>query len=208
MKLYAEQPLRRLLQVIGDLLLVVWVWLWVSVGNTLHDATMGLAAPGRMVASAGDGLQQRFHDMASKVAAIPLVGGDIRAPFDGGANAARDLAGAGLAQVHAVADLAFWLRVAVIAIPVLMVAVVYLPLRARFVRRATAGRRFLDSADDLDLFALRAMTTQPLHVLARVSDDPAGAWRRRDAEVIDRLAGLQLAADGLRPPKGAVPTPR
>jgi hypothetical protein len=44
------------------------------------------------------------------------------------------------------------------------------------------------------------MTHQPLHVLARIDDDPAGAWRRGDAWVIDRLAGLELRSAGLRPP--------
>jgi len=36
-------------------------------------------------------------------------------------------------------------------------------------------------------------------VLARVSDDPAGAWRRRDPDVVRRLAALELADAGLRP---------
>ena len=58
-------------------------------------------------------------------------------------------------------------------IPILIALAVYVPPRVRFVRRAAAGQRFLDSAADLDLFALRAMTNQPLHVLARISPDPA-----------------------------------
>jgi hypothetical protein len=85
----------------------------------------------------------------------------------------------------------------VAAIPVLIVVAVYLPLRWRFVRRATAGRRFVDSSEDLDLFAMRALARQPLHRLAAVSDDPAGAWRRRDAEVVGRLADLELRESGL-----------
>jgi hypothetical protein len=38
-----------------------------------------------------------------------------------------------------------------------------------------------------------------MRVLARVSDDPAGAWRARDPEVVRRLAELELADVGLRP---------
>jgi hypothetical protein len=41
-----------------------------------------------------------------------------------------------------------------------------------------------------------------LHVLARVSDDPAGAWRRGDRSVTDALAALELRANGLRLPPG------
>ena len=78
----------------------------------------------------------------------------------------------------------------------------YLPSRLRFVRRATAGQRYLDSGADLDLFALRAMAHQPLHVLAGIDADPAGAWRRGDPDVVDRLARLELRSVGLRPPAG------
>ena len=61
-------------------------------------------------------------------------------------------------------------------------------------------QRFLDEGADLDLFALRAMAHQPLHVLARVDPDPAGAWRRGEPDVVDRLARLELRSAGLRPP--------
>jgi len=37
-----------------------------------------------------------------------------------------------------------------------------------------------------------------MHVLARVTDDPVGALRNDDQEVIARLAELQLRAHGLR----------
>ena len=112
---------------------------------------------------------------------------------------------AGRAQVEAVESLATWLGVTVALIPILIVALVYVPLRVRFIRRATAGQRFLDSAADLDLFALRAMTNQPLHVLATVSPDPAAAWRRRDPDVVRRLAALELKDCGLSPPPALLP---
>ena len=80
---------------------------------------------------------------------------------------------------------------------VLIVVVVYLPLRYRFIRQATAGRRFVRSTDDLDLFALRAMARQPLHRLARISEDPVGAWRRGDPRVVRDLAALELRDSGL-----------
>jgi hypothetical protein len=79
----------------------------------------------------------------------------------------------------------------------------WVPIRVAFIRRATAARRFLDSTDDLDLFALRAMARQPLHLLARISDDPAGAWRRGDRDVIAELASLELRSEGLRAPSPA-----
>ena len=83
---------------------------------------------------------------------------------------------------------------------ILLALASYLPSRIRFVRRATAGRRFLDSTADLDLFALRAMANQPLSRLARISDDPVADWQAGDREVIDRLADLELRACGLKAP--------
>jgi hypothetical protein len=76
------------------------------------------------------------------------------------------------------------------------------PGRLRFIREATAGLKFIDSADDLDLFALRALTNQPMRVLAKVSGDPAGDWRRRDPAVVRRLAELELKDVGLKPRRG------
>jgi hypothetical protein len=75
------------------------------------------------------------------------------------------------------------------------------------VRRAAAGRALIDSAADLDLFALRALAHQPLHRLAVISDDPAAAWRERDPATVRRLAALELASVGLRPERlpGAAP---
>ena len=200
MKLYADAPGRRSRQVVGDALVALWVALWVKLALVVHDATLALAAPGEQIERAGTGLAGRLRDAGASVGGIPLVGDEVRAPFVGAGDAADQIAAAGTAQVEAVQTLAFWLGLAIGAIPVLLVLAVYLPLRWRFVRAATAGRRFMDSASDLDLFALRAMTNQPLHRLARISDDPAGAWRERDPAVVRALAVLELRDVGLAPP--------
>lgn len=204
MKTYSDLPVRRALQAAGDLLLVLWIWLWVSIADSVHDATLGLAKPGRQIDESATGLAGRLRDAGESISGVPVVGDDVQKPFQGAGGAADNLAAAGRAQVEAVQTLAFWLGTAVALIPILIALAVYLPPRIRFVRRATAGRRFLDSAADLDLFALRAMTNQPLHVLARVSDDPAGAWRERDPEVVRRLAALELKDCGLHPPRELV----
>ena len=72
--------------------------------------------------------------------------------------------------------------------------------RTPWAREATAGQRFIDESADLDLFALRAMANQPMHRLARVSDDPVRDWREGDAEVVRALALLELGDAGLTPP--------
>lgn len=200
MKLYAASRGRFLGQILVDVLFVLWLLLWVWVGQAVHDATMQLAEPGRQVTESATTISDSMGEAGGVLAELPLVGEQAQAPFDEAAAAAGGLADAGRAQVGAVAELAGWLRFAVIGIPVLVVALFYLPRRIRFVRGATAGVRFLDGDPDLDLFALRALATQPLQVLAGVGADPAAAWRAGDREVTHRLAALELRSHGLRPP--------
>ena len=199
-RFYAATPARRTLQVVGDLAAVLWIWLWVVLAGKVRDATLGLATPGRKIDASASDLAERLRDAGRTVAKVPFVGDDVRSPFDGAGGAAEGLAGAGRQQVEAVGTLAHWLGIAVALIPILMLLWFYLPPRLRFVRRASAGQRFLDATADLDLFALRAMAHQPLHVLAKLDDDPAGAWRRGDREVIGQLARLELRSVGLKPP--------
>jgi hypothetical protein len=200
LKLYADTPGRRTAQLVADVLFVLWLVLWVWVGNVIHDGTMALAEPGRQTAEAATDLSGGLTDAGDYLGGLPIVGDDVAAPFEKASGASDSLAEAGRNEVAAVERLAFWLGLSIAAIPILVVAVVHLPLRWRFVRRATAGARFIDTADDLDLFALRALTRQPMHVLARVSDDPAGAWRAKDPETLRRLAEIELRSSGLRPP--------
>jgi hypothetical protein len=207
MKLYADAPGRQARQVLGDLLLVLWVALWVRLAGVVRDATLALAAPGEQIEDAGTGLAGKLREAGSTVGDLPLVGDQARAPFDGAGAAADKIAAAGAAQVEAVQTLAFWLSLAVGAIPILIVAAMYLPLRWRFVRQATAGRRFIDASADLDLFALRAMSNQPMHRIARISDDPVRAWREGDPDVVRALAALELRDTGLGLPRLERPSP-
>ncbi|MEV7429251.1 MULTISPECIES: hypothetical protein [unclassified Nocardioides] len=203
MKLYADSTPRFALQLTLDALLVGWVVLWIWVGNTVHDGTMELAGPGERTAASATSLSDSMSDAGSYLEDVPLVGDGIASPFEQASDASTALADAGEATVRAVERLAFWLGVSIAVIPILVVGSRYLPGRIRFVREASAAQQYVDGPADLELFALRAMAHQPLHVLGRVTDDPVGAWRRGDTEVIDRLARLELAEHGLRPPSGA-----
>lgn len=203
MRMYAATPVRATRQIVADLLFVLWLLGWVWIAGTVHDATLLLAGPGRQTDEAATSLSDRLRDAGGSLEDLPVVGDEVAAPFDRAADASADLAAAGRSQVEVVEDLAFWLGLSVGAIPILVAAGFYLPPRVRFVRRATAGQRFVDAGEDLDLFALRALAHQPMHVLAEISSDPAGEWRRRDPAVTQALAELELRASGLRPPRRA-----
>lgn len=194
---YSEIPARRTRQIAGDIWLVAWSALWIWAAVRLYDLVMNLAAPGLAVSSSATDLAGRFDDAGAAVGQVPLIGDALQSPFDGMGGAAIAIADAGQASADAVSLLARFLAIALAVLGIASWAMVWVPIRIAFIRRATAARRFLDSTEDLDLFALRAMARQPLHLLARISDDPAGAWRRGDREVISALASLELRAEGL-----------
>lgn len=197
---YSELPARRTRQLIGDAWLIAWSALWIWAALRLYDLIMNLAAPGLAVASGATDLADRFTSAGDSVGQVPLVGEALASPFSGMAGASESIADAGQATADAVAVLARFSAIALAVLAIATWALIWVPLRISFIRRATAARRFVDAQDDLDLFALRAMARQPLHLLAGISDDPAGAWRRGDREVIAALAGLELRAEGLRAP--------
>ncbi|TCC64099.1 hypothetical protein E0H73_06645 [Kribbella pittospori] len=200
MKLYSDVGTQRFRQVLGDLLLVGWVWLWVEAGLLVFRITNALGAPGRKAAEAGDGLAGDLRRLSEPMGKVPVVGDQLRSPVDGAAAAAGKLAEAGRDQAHAVEQLAYVLAGVTIGMPVLLALLIWLPPRIRFSRRATAAQKFIDSDADLQLFALRAMANQPMHKLAKISDDPVTAWREGDATVIGQLANLELRSTGLRAP--------
>lgn len=201
MKLFADAPARRTRQVLADLFFVAWLVLWVWIGTAVHDGTAELAGPARQTDTAASSMAEQLREAGGRLGEAPLVGDELALPFDKAASGADGIASAGRDTVEAVERLALLLGLSVALIPILIAAAIHLPLRWRFVREATAGARFIDAQEDLDLFALRALANQPMRVLAKVSDDPAGAWRARDPEVVRRLAELELADVGLRPKK-------
>jgi hypothetical protein len=203
MKLYADTSARFTAQLVGDVLFVCWVLAWVWIGNVVHDGTMELAGPGHQITASATGLADSMKGAGDALGDLPVVGDSASAPFDQAAEASASLAEAGRTEVRAVERLAFWLGLSIALIPILVVALRYLPRRARFVRDAGAAQRFVDGPADLEVFALRAIAHQPLHVLARVSDDPMTALRERDRVVIARLADLELRASGLTAPAPA-----
>lgn len=208
MTFYADLPARRTGQVLADLGVLAWCVVWALVGRFVHDMAMGLAAPGRQLASAGSGFGSRMTQAADGVDDLPLIGDRVAVPFRAAAGTGADLERTGQDLVTAVERFALVVGWTTALVPILVVVGVWALVRGRFVRRATAARRFIDGAADLDLFALRALTNQPMHVLARISPDPGGAWRRGEPETIRALGSLELRSVGLRPPtdsRGSTP---
>ena len=180
MKLYADLPARRTVQILADVAMLTWVCVWAWAGRLVHDQTMGLAAPGRRLQSAGSGFRQQLDSAGNAVRDVPLVGdSDLGAVPPGRRRRARRSSRPAPTSSTRSRGWRYLLGWVTALVPILIVGVVWLLLRGRFVRRATAAQRFVDSAADLDLFALRAMSNQPLRVLAsglRRPDRRLASW--------------------------------
>ena len=200
MRFYAHSPARRTRQVIADVLMLLWIGIWVYAGRQVHDAVEELRAPADSITSAGRSVHGALTGAGDQAGQIPLVGDQLRAWLTQAAGSGTTLEQAGTSMADTVESLALGLGLATALAPTVPVLLLWLYVRVRFVHRATQSQRFIDAGEDLDLFALRAMATQPMRALAKVSDDPAGAWRRQDRDVIHRLALLELRDQGLRPP--------
>ena len=200
MKLYADLPGRRITQVLSDLFTAAWVLACTYAGRLVHDTTATLRRPADGLSTAGTQLRDGMAAAGDQMAKVPLVGDSLQGPFRDAARTGVALTQAGTDLGSAVDRLAVVFGVATAIIPIVVWLLVWFPVRARFVRRASAAQRFIDGPADLDRFALRALAGQPMHRLARIHDDPAGAWRARDPRVIHELAVLELRDAGLRPP--------
>lgn len=197
-KIYAEKPFRFTRQVLADLFVAAWIWLWIWLGTTLYDLIMKLAGPGRKIEDAGSGLADNLAEAQSKANGIPLVGDRLGTPFGNAAEAARSLAEAGKDQQDVVHQVALALGWAIGLLPIFFVLLVWLPMRVRWVRAASAASRLRRRPGGVELLALRALTNAPLRRLATLPDDTAERWREGDRGIMDGLAELELRRLGLR----------
>lgn len=198
MRIYADRYPTFLRQVLTDLFVVAWVYLWIRAALWLYDQVEKLGVPGAKLAGAGDGLADNLADAGSKVGRVPIVGDELTAPFENAANAARSMAEAGRDQQDLVGNLALALAVITLVFPLGVVLLGWLPLRIRWIRRASAAASLRSAEAGRDLLALRALATQPLRKLNKIGPDVVDAWRRSDESTVDALAALELKGLGLK----------
>jgi hypothetical protein len=197
MRFYAERPARAARQLLADVLVIAWVWLVVTIAMAGRSLVGQLQGPAGALTSAGQSVQDTFAAAAKTASQIPLVGEDLAKALGLGTGAGESLAAAGQQQVQTIHTVGLWAAIAIVAFAAVPVVLLWLYVRLRYAR--LAGSAVVARARDIDLLALRALTHQPTRQLLRVSGDPAGAWRRDDAGVVNDLAALELRALGLRP---------
>jgi hypothetical protein len=199
MTIYAERPARLFRQLLADGLAIAWLVLLVVLGRAAYDLVLQLQAPARGVVQAGEAIRGTFDGAAQTASGVPLVGDDLARALDGGSAAGSSLAQSGMEQLQTIASLALGTGIAIVVVGALPLLVLWLPLRIRYARMASAAVAVRDG--DTDLLALRALARAPVRRLLTASDDPASAWRRNDHGVIHRLAAIELGRLGLRPPR-------
>lgn len=197
--MYAQRRGQMVGQVTADLFMVAWAVGWWCLGRATAQTIDDAAGPLRSSRDTVRQVVEQLGQMGEQSSQVPGVGDGLRTALDGLAVSLQAVIGAAETQIVFVERaglLAGWL---VFLLPVLIVWAIWIPARIRFARRARATRSLLDAHADLELFALRAMAAQPLHVIAKISDDPMTAWRRGDRRVITALAAAELRGSGLDP---------
>ena len=197
MKLYAETSALRLRQQLSNTATLVWLTVWLSIGRALYRTIDHLRVATCEAEAAGAGFADRLDAVASTAADVALVGGELRRPLTGAADAGRVLESAGATAGDTVHALALWIGLLVALVPIAWVLARYLPGRLRWMREAGAAAQLRIDADDLHLFALRAMANAPFHQLRRAVPDPAAALARGEYA---SLAAIERERLGLRRP--------
>ena len=199
MRLYADLPARRTGQVVSDLVALALVYLAVQVGLRVHDRVLALAGPGRSAEESARSVQRSMRGAADDVGGAPVVGGTLAKPFHVLAASSRDLAGEAVAYQDAVGRLATLVGLVLGGVLVVVVLLLWLPRRLRWVIEASAASRLLHgSSVAADVLAVRALARQPLRDLARVEPWVIEGWRARDPDATAALAQVELDELGLR----------
>lgn len=199
--LYASSPRRAAAQILTDAAMLTWVLACAAIAELARRAVVAVGRAGQSLSDHGDAVGRSFDSAAERVSGVPLVGDRVAGPLRDAASSVHDLATTGSAQAHDAGRLAWLVFTALFVLPLVPALLAWLPPRVRFVREATAVRRYVRAAPDLELLALRALVHQPMHRLTRVAADPEAGYRDRNPEVMRALAGLELADAGGRLPR-------
>lgn len=204
MTLYSNTPTRRTIQIVIDLVLLIWVaalcWLAWAVGSSMRN----LAEAGRQMRDGGTTFDEQMRTLAQKAGDIPLVGSSLQEPFQSAAGAGVSVRDAGQTFATSI-DRLGWLLTATIALSALFVAVMlWLGLRLPWVRRASVASRRLQMPGGDTLLAWDALEASKPASLLAVHPDPVAAWQHGDPAAVRGLADLRLAQLGLRRPVAGV----
>lgn len=199
MKVYADSPGRRTAQIVGDVFLLCFVAVCVWAGRAVANGIGALRGPADSLQSAGSSFQQNMTGAAGQVGGVPIIGDTLRTPFESLSGTGQQLAQVGASMGSTVDTIARVAGVSVAAVPIVTALCIWLLVRGLFIRRATAASRMVRAPGSMELFALRALTRQPLRRLAPLGPNLAGRFRDGDPVLVRQLALLEMKSCGVSP---------
>jgi len=213
MHIWSERPGSRAREIGADVVTLLWLTIWITLGVRLYGFLANLAGAGRFVREGGIGITDAGERLGSALEGVPLIGEGAAAGVRGA------LAGAGAPFIAFGTDLERLLLVISALLGLLLVAAAvvpwlnrYLPWRIGKWRRLNAAVRAIrgsrrtrrepipDAALEA-LLASRAIHRLEYDELLEFTPDPFGDWLAGRHE---RLARAELDRVGLR----AVSAPR
>ena len=199
-KLYPELPMARLGYVLADLAALLWVILWLYVGDAVYTSLIALQAIGNGLIKNGRAVDNAVSQLQSAVNNLPLIGSNLRDAFGPLHGPPHALIQTGQGELLYVSHLATLLGVVVAAVPILIALLFFIPWRVRRTRdfhnlaymlhRPGAG----SVTTTMQVLAARAIYTLPYDQLLAYSPDPIGEWREGRYYNLARAA---MAAEGL-----------
>lgn len=201
MSLYARPGKVLAKQVLSDIATIVWIFVWVVIAIALRRVIETLATPAQKLSDLASSMAGNMSDAASSVQDVPLVGDKLREPFDSMSTGFTSLQEYADSLAHYVQVTALVAAIVVFAVPVAIWLWKWLTYRIRYAYESSHATRLLAADGAIELFAMRAMATAPLSQLARVTTNPIYAWQTGDAEVMRKLADVELRREGLKLPK-------
>lgn len=199
MRLYPDQPWRRIELMARDLALILALVLFALIALEVHDAVDRLAVLGEGVESAGRGVSGGFDAAADAVDGTPVIGDDLGDAFRGaGERSGGEVEDLGRGGAGAARDLADLLGILFFALPAALLLLLALPPRVRQVRRLNAAATAVGelTPERRRLLAMRAAFGMPYGELLRFTKDPLGDL---EAGRFDALVAAELEQAGLRP---------
>ncbi|WP_430592906.1 hypothetical protein [Humidisolicoccus flavus] len=200
MQFYAVGAWRRTWQITADLVAAFTLIVTVAAAIAIGQMIRGLSAWSAQVAAFGTDFSGSIADAGEQLAGVPLVGEAIAAPFRGMSDAARSLVREAQAQQASIDRLALTIELVLPLVVVLLLIMVWVLPRVRFVRTARELSSIATTPLGASVLASRAIVSAPLADILALGDDVHERWRAGDAATERELAALELRSRGVRAP--------
>ncbi|WP_052592766.1 hypothetical protein [Luteipulveratus mongoliensis] len=191
MQLYADLPARRWRQVIGDILIVVWVVAWVRVGMEVHARAAGSGNSASQLETGGQEFSRSMTEAGKQLKKVPLVGDQLKPPFDRAARTGTSFSQAGRDIQLGLDQLGQLLGILVAALPICLVLAFWAQARLRYSRQAHLARA-LEGYEGSEVDVVRRLAGLDLGSLGlrpRISTTAAAPSVEKAAALVAKTAG-------------------